>query len=43
MAELLLKSGLNYSIQNNEGMTAFGRFFEKGIFKQYGTNMQLIN
>lgn len=29
MAELLLKNGINASIQNNDGMTAFGKFFER--------------
>lgn len=29
MAELLLKNGINTSIQNNDGMTAFGKFFER--------------
>lgn len=29
MAELLLKNGINSAIQNNDGMTAFGKFFER--------------
>lgn len=29
MAELLLKNGINAAIQNNDGMTAFGKFFER--------------
>lgn len=29
MAELLLRNGINATIQNNEGMTAFGKFFER--------------
>lgn len=29
MAELLLKNGINATIQNNDGMTAFGKFFER--------------
>lgn len=29
MAELLLKKGINSTIENNEGLTAFGKFFER--------------
>lgn len=38
MAELLLKNGINAAIQNNDGMTAFGKFFER----VYITSMEHI-
>lgn len=38
MAELLLKKGINTSIQSNDGLTAFGKFFEH----VYITNIEHI-
>ena len=29
MAELLLKNGINAAVQNNDGLTALGKFFER--------------